>query len=173
MGEGRAALPFFSRRPRSPVGQVTEALEENRPIAQLPTQMQLCILVWSRGLMLLLLGTVISCVVGLLMGKFWALATAAAYFAVFLVLMYFTLRSVWAAAYVERRLSVCGYGLAVLLLVKSTGLEFSGRASGQDPWYTVFEFGETNNQMVWAGVIVFVVTQVLIVILQLRKAQRA
>jgi hypothetical protein len=86
--------------------------------------------------------------------------------------MYFTLRAVWAAAYMERWIASIGGGVSLVLLAKSTGLTFSGRVSEQDPWYLDVKFGETNNHFVWGAVIVFVTTLTAVVIIQGCKSRR-
>ncbi len=134
--------------------------------------MQICQMVWTRGVAILLLGSGICALVATVWGAGWAIATAAAYLLVFVLLMYFTLCSTSAASYIERRILLSGNLLSAALLAKAAGPSISAGAGESQPWYTRLQFGDTDGRLVLAAVCVFGIAMAAVVVLQVVKARQ-
>jgi hypothetical protein len=133
--------------------------------------MQVCQMVWSRAVVLIIIGTVLCSLVGCAWGQAWAAGVAALYLLIFIVLMYFTVRVVSGGAFLERCVLLSGGGVATVLFTGSTGLRLSASIGEDTPWYGLFDYGETDIRLVWAGVIMFGMTLATVVTLQKKKSQ--
>jgi len=170
---------FFPKGPTSPVKEVTAALETNTSVQQLPSPKETVDRVWVRASWFVFLGILITVLVALV-NVTWAIIVAVAIIIALLLLGWFTWYAIWAAARLERRVLTGGLTFSGVLLCASSGLQFTADAKNTTSsaanldsgnyaspmiitkvapeWGIHFEFGETNTQLVWAAVVVFLCT---------------
>ena len=165
-------LSFFSKRDASPSERVVKALAENRSAILLPTPIQLCQMLWQKALLLVLAGVITSVLIGATTSPNYGILTASVFVIVFLVLTYVTLRTMWAASAIERRIAVGGNLLAFALLARASGVGFSLTAGEHKPWDMHVELRDADRSIVIAAVVVFAITQFAIVVLQSRTGRQ-
>lgn len=176
---------FFRQKVSSPAEAVIVALESNAPTTRIPSQKETLVTLWTRGVILLLVGLAITFLVNLA-STTWAIICGTVFLFAFVTLAWVTWRTIWASANLERLVLTCGCVMSAALLGSATGLSFDGtidnlpsqrdriekKQIGPLRWHVQWKFGETNGQLVQASVLTFVGTLIAVFALNWNRISR-